>query len=288
MLSLKHGCEHNVDAPPQHILEQYFGEYSLSAKAHRTHGGSNEFFGNLAHFLLEYGCITANAYSIPKKRAGLIITTYRGGVVDWGILTGEGICATLASFQSGKCFLPVLAQYLAILYPPQTTATPRPTLALPAPPTQDRKPRALQLPQDETLTRTPTSPRAESQNQEAPDNITIWENNKPQPSTSRITSIQPARTPRPMQKTENRKPSMGTDQSLATQQKWDRDKLAAPTVKPAKKRCLQRRSEEGKTADSSTKDRQLVIVPKKTVAIVMNKPRPPPNCGKHRNTAWPH
>ena len=94
-LSLQLGGEHDVGAPPQHILEKYFKEYSASAKAHCTHGGSNEFFGNLAHFLLEFGCIIANAYNITKKRVGLIITAYRGGAVDWGILTGEEILHNL-------------------------------------------------------------------------------------------------------------------------------------------------------------------------------------------------
>ena len=66
-------------APPQHILEQHFGEYSLSAKAHHTHGGHNEFFWNLAHFLLEYAFVHANPYSMPKKKVGIIVTTYIGG-----------------------------------------------------------------------------------------------------------------------------------------------------------------------------------------------------------------
>ena len=76
-LRLRRGDDHNIDVLPQHILEQHFGEYSLSAKAHRTHGGPNEFFGNLAHFLLEYACVHANPYNMPKKKAGLIITAYR-------------------------------------------------------------------------------------------------------------------------------------------------------------------------------------------------------------------
>ena len=155
-LSLKRGDKHDVDAPPQHILEQYFGEYSASAKAHDMHGGPNEFFGNLAHFLLEYGCITANAHSILKKRVGLIITAYRGGAVDWGILTGEGNHAAVASFQSGKRFLPVLAQYIAVLYPSQTPMPQRQTLALPAHPTQPKRQRTLQLPQEEWNDDTPT------------------------------------------------------------------------------------------------------------------------------------
>ena len=53
-LRLPRGGGHDIEAPPQHTLEQYFGEYSLSAKAHHTHSGPNEFFGDLAHLMLEY------------------------------------------------------------------------------------------------------------------------------------------------------------------------------------------------------------------------------------------
>ena len=55
------------------------------------HDGPNEFFGNLAHLLLEYVCDHANPYIMPKKKAGLIITAYRGGTIDWGIITVEGV-----------------------------------------------------------------------------------------------------------------------------------------------------------------------------------------------------
>ena len=65
---------------------------------------------------------------------------------------------------------------------------------------------------------------------------------------------------------------MGTDHSLVTQQKRDRNELAAPKLHPAKKRRLQRRIEEGTTMDSSTEDRQLVIVTKKAVAVITDKP----------------
>ena len=56
-LRLPRGGEYDVDANPHHLLEKYFGEYSLSTKAHRMHGGPNELFGDLAHFFLEYVCI---------------------------------------------------------------------------------------------------------------------------------------------------------------------------------------------------------------------------------------
>ena len=94
MLGLQHRGEHEIEAPPHHILEQHFGEYWASAKAHCTHGGPNEFFGNLAHFLLEFFYVHANMYNMPKKKASLIIMTYQGGAINWGIITEEGIRAT--------------------------------------------------------------------------------------------------------------------------------------------------------------------------------------------------
>ena len=122
-LRLPRGGEYNVEAPPHQILEKYFGEYSLSPKAHRMHGSPNKLFGDLAHFFLKYMCIHQNPHSMPKKKAGLIILAHEGRKIDWGCITGEGIRAALASFKTGKRFLPVLAQYTAVLYPqePQTT-----------------------------------------------------------------------------------------------------------------------------------------------------------------------
>ena len=127
-LHLPRGREYDVEAPPQHLLEKYFGEYSQSAKAHRTHGGPNEFFGNLAHLLFEYSCVHTNPYSVPKKKASLIITAYYGGAINWGIITSDGVRAAITSFQSGKRFLPVWAQYIVMLYPPEAQPPRQPLL----------------------------------------------------------------------------------------------------------------------------------------------------------------
>ena len=70
---------------------------------------------------------------MPKKKAGLIILAHEGRKIDWGSITGEGIRAAIASFKSGKCFLLVLAQYTAVLYPLEAQL-PRQPLALPTPP----------------------------------------------------------------------------------------------------------------------------------------------------------
>ena len=117
MLGLQQGGEHEIEALPQHILEQHFGEYSASRKAYHTHGVPNEFFGNLVHFFLEFICIHANAYNMPKKRAGLIIMAYRGSAINWGIITEEGIRAAILAFQTSKRFLPAFAHHLVLVAP---------------------------------------------------------------------------------------------------------------------------------------------------------------------------
>ena len=121
---------------PPNTLEKYFGEYS--AKAHRRHGGPNEFFGDLAHFFLEYVCVHHNPHNMPKKKAGWIIMAHEGSTIDWGIIIGEGVSAAIASFQSGKRFLRVLAQYTVVLYPPEALL-PRQPLALSAPPPKPKR-----------------------------------------------------------------------------------------------------------------------------------------------------
>ena len=45
MLGLKRNCHHEIEIPPQHVLEAHFGEYSESAKAYRTLG-PNKVFGD--------------------------------------------------------------------------------------------------------------------------------------------------------------------------------------------------------------------------------------------------
>ena len=63
-------------------LRSYFGEYSPSAKRYQTYGGRDEFFHEVARFLLEIGFVSPRFYCMPKKRAGFIIATYEGKVFD--------------------------------------------------------------------------------------------------------------------------------------------------------------------------------------------------------------
>ena len=76
--------------------------YSISGKAYRTYGGPNKFFGEISRILMEYAFAHTNPTSMPQNKVAIMIREYQGGTVDWGILTGEGVCATLESFQSGK------------------------------------------------------------------------------------------------------------------------------------------------------------------------------------------
>ena len=72
-------------------LRSYFGQYSPSAKAYKTQGGRDEFFHEVAKFLLEVGFVSRRFYCMSKKRAGFIIATYEGKVFDWGLLSAEAL-----------------------------------------------------------------------------------------------------------------------------------------------------------------------------------------------------
>ena len=99
--------------------------------------------------------------SMPQNKATIIIKEYQGRTVDLGILTREGVHATLESFQSGKHFLLVLAHYLTVLYPPPSIS-PRRALTSSPPPRKQRE-KTLALTQveweDTTLDSPPSSAR---------------------------------------------------------------------------------------------------------------------------------
>ena len=80
--------EKHFEITPAETLAKYFGEYSTTAKAYRTKEIPNAFFREVTKFLLEVGCVHVNAYGMPKQKAGIIIDTFEGKVVDWGVITG--------------------------------------------------------------------------------------------------------------------------------------------------------------------------------------------------------
>ena len=132
-LDLQQGGDHDVDIPSAAKLKEYFGEYSASGKAYRTYGGPNKVFGEIARILMEYAFVHTNPTSMPQNKAAIIISAYEGHRVDGGIITGEGLRATIASFQSGKKMLSIVMHFLTMLFPPSSLPSPR-KLTLPPPP----------------------------------------------------------------------------------------------------------------------------------------------------------
>ena len=111
---------------------------------------------------MEYAFVHTNPTSMPQNKVAIIIREYEGDKLDWGIIIGEGVCAALESFQSGKRLLPVMTHYLTVLYPPPSTS-PRRALTSPPPPRKQRE-KILALPQEEWEDPTPTSPPSVARN----------------------------------------------------------------------------------------------------------------------------
>ena len=107
-LSLLGLGEKHFDITPTETLQKYFAEYSLTTKAYRTREIPNAFFREVAKFLLEVGCVHVNAYGMPKQKAGVIIETFEGKAVDWGVITGPALKEGLHSYQSGKKLRPII------------------------------------------------------------------------------------------------------------------------------------------------------------------------------------
>ena len=124
-LDLSTNGEKHFGIPPTKTLVKYFREYSVSAKAYRTKEILEPFFRRIAKFLLEVGCVHSNAYGMPKQKAGVIIDTFEGHAVDWGVIMGPTLREGLHAYQAGKKLRPIIQQYLTVLFPPH---------GLPAPP----------------------------------------------------------------------------------------------------------------------------------------------------------
>ena len=67
------------------MLERYFGKYSQSAKALRTRDIPAPFFHDITKF--EVDCMHLNSYGMPKQKVGVVISTFKGQDIDWGIIT---------------------------------------------------------------------------------------------------------------------------------------------------------------------------------------------------------
>ena len=99
-LGLSGSGKRHFQIPPAGVFEQYFGEYSTSAKAYKTRDIPNPFFWEVAKFLLEAGCIHTNAYGMPKKKASIVITTFEGHSIDWGVIMGPTLRDGLHAIQA--------------------------------------------------------------------------------------------------------------------------------------------------------------------------------------------
>ena len=124
--------EKHFEIPPTEDLEKYFGEYSTSSKAYRMKDIPNSFFRDVAKFLLEVGCVHINAYGMPKQKASIIIDTFEGRFVDWGVITRPTLREGRHAFQAGQKLHPIIQQYLTVLFPPR--GLPAPDTSRPTPP----------------------------------------------------------------------------------------------------------------------------------------------------------
>ena len=68
-----------------------------------------------------------NAYGVPKQKTGIIIATFEGHAIDWGVITGPTLQEGLDAFQAGKKLRPIIQQYLMILFPAQALLAPEKT-----------------------------------------------------------------------------------------------------------------------------------------------------------------
>ena len=166
---------------------------------------------------MEYAFAHTNPTSMPQNKAAIIIREYQGGTVDWGILTGEGVCATLGSFESSKRFLPVLAHYLTVLYPPPSTSPRRDPTSLTPPPRRQRQ-KNLALTQVEWEDTTPDSPPSSTRN-------TTPTSPTPPPKTQKqmtlpVTRVEWDDTPEP------------TTEDVTIRQKTPRTSVASPQQSP--------------------------------------------------------
>ena len=159
-LELHKGGAHDADIPPAAKLKQYFGEYSVSGKAYRTYGGPNKVFGEIARILMEYAFVHTNPTSMPQNKAALIISAYEGQQIDWGVITGEGLRAAIASYRSGKKMLSVVSHFLTVLFPPSTLPSPR---TITSPPPRRQREQVLAISNEAWEEPTPPSPPAAAQ-----------------------------------------------------------------------------------------------------------------------------
>ena len=80
-----------------------------------------------------------NVYGIPKKKVGIIIDTFEGRAIDWGVITEPTLREGLHSYQAGKKLRPIIQKYLTILFPPRGLPAPQPSKPTPPPHSTKRR-----------------------------------------------------------------------------------------------------------------------------------------------------
>ena len=135
-LQMPRGGFDAVQKPSSEALRSYFGEYSPSAKAYQTYGGRDEFFHEVARFLLEVGFVSPRFYCMPKKRAGFIIAAYEKEDFNWPLLSAEALREQLQGVKTGKPMKQIFGRWLSVLFPIQESEAPA----------QSRRPPTVQAP----------------------------------------------------------------------------------------------------------------------------------------------
>ena len=91
LIGLPEGGIYSIENPSLEMLTKFFGEYSLASKAYWTQGGEDALFQEVARVLHKYGFVHPQLPTMPKNRAGFIITTYEGMKVDWLIIIADSL-----------------------------------------------------------------------------------------------------------------------------------------------------------------------------------------------------
>ena len=281
-LDLQRGGDHDVDIPPASKLKEYFGEYSASGKAYRTYGGPNRAFGEIARILMEYAFVHTNPTSMPQNKAAIIISAYEGHRIDWGIITGEGLRAAIASFQSGKKMLSVVTHFLTVLFPPSSLPSPR-KLTSPPPPRRQRE-KLVAISHEAWEEPTPPSPPAADQHpasappptqpqqkRAVPETCQEWEEetNPEDHTTDDVTIRQP--TPRPSVTSPEPSPRPTVQQAAPPRPQKRKQAEATtppapePQTQPSKKRRLNR---ESSADQKGAEEEQALVVGQGNLAIV--------------------
>ena len=147
-LQMPRGGFDAVQKPSSEALRSYFGEYSPSAKAYQTYGGRDEFFHEVARFLLEVGFVSPRFYCMPKKRAGFIIAAYEKEDFNWPLLSAEALREQLQGVKTGKPMKQIFGRWLSVLFPIQESEAPA---QLRRPPTVQAPRRHRQVAQEEWI-----------------------------------------------------------------------------------------------------------------------------------------